>query len=778
MGKPAEEKSRKKKFVKSLSSMFVQSPAGGGSGSDTEARMLGPRTMGARKMRMGGGSPDGAQTPMSPTTPLTALSKLLQGRKSFKKVRTAVTTGFATPEDKQRYVDQNKAVEFSFWRILVATAVLSSTLSFGIDQFTFVTGVFRERFTTFTNWTGLAGIIVQDVILVIIARLVVRTTMECEGSGFPEMKAMLFGTILDNYLTVRVLLIKAFGLAMLLAAGLPVGKEGPNCHMAACIARNLDRDFVAKRSRSAVGQNQITKLLLAACAVGVGASFSAPIGGVIFSMELMLPQVQDFTSYWGCFLAGISGSFVYEILRTWFAGATSLLPLISTDVLPGEGATSKYPCLRMFLDIGLGIVCGFLGGHWIRMHDKCTKLFKAFRFRANAPAGPSIAASGSAHETLLGGEKKEGMCARLAKHCRAMYNFQWRDLLICSMVSVFTTICAATFPLLNGKPQPLLLSNLFAKEMIGNSDEWVVHPLGIGGTLFCCFLVKWVTTFMSLSLSMPTGVVAPTMIIGALIGRCYAHFLPDFVADFMLQPEDGSVVTADVKGAFYARFAILGAAAFCAAVCRAFAMAISVFEVLALPNSVLPLCSTTITAIFVANKVELPFFDKNLAGRGLGGIPALTFTDHADAPAFSIMRKIDVTTDCLYFKTRLFDMHELLKRKPKQEWFAVVRPLDDGEAVLVGSMLRHNVDRLISMLDPDGSRPETPVDLMDPELQRPSDGAAPLVDGCPPHVTPSTTVKEVYLVMKIAHGENVLYVTRDGCLLGEVTFRDLMSHQL
>mmetsp|Transcript_68178 Transcript_68178/g.197444 ORF Transcript_68178/g.197444 Transcript_68178/m.197444 type:complete len:779 (-) Transcript_68178:239-2575(-) len=778
MGKPAEEKSRKKKFVKSLSSMFVQSPAGGGSGSDTEARMLGPRTMGARKMRMGGGSPDGAQTPMSPTTPLTALSKLLQGRKSFKKVRTAVTTGFATPEDKQRYVDQNKAVEFSFWRILVATAVLSSTLSFGIDQFTFVTGVFRERFTTFTNWTGLAGIIVQDVILVIIARLVVRTTMECEGSGFPEMKAMLFGTILDNYLTVRVLLIKAFGLAMMLAAGLPVGKEGPNCHMAACIARNLDRDFVAKRSRSAVGQNQITKLLLAACAVGVGATFSAPMGGVIFSMELMLPQVQDFTSYWGCFLAGISGSFVYEILRTWFAGATSLLPLISTDVLPGEGSTSKYPCLRMCLDIGLGIVCGFLGGHWIRMHDKCTKAFKGFRFRAKAPAAAPPAGNGSAQEPLLGGEEKKGMCATLAKPFRAIYNFQWRDLLICSMITVITSICAATFPLLHGRDQPVLMSKLFAKEMIINSEEWVVHPLGIGGTLFCCFLVKWFTTFMSLSMSMPTGVVAPTMIIGGFIGRCYAHFLPDFIADFMLQNEDGSPVTDEVKGAFYARFAILGAAAFCAAVCRAFAMAISVFEVLALPNSVLPLCSCTITAIFVANKVELPFFDKNLAGRGLGGIPALTFTDHADAPAFSIMRKIDVTTDCLYFKTRLFDMHELLKRKPKQEWFAVVRPLDDGEAVLVGSMLRHNVDRLISMLDPDGSRPETPVDLMDPELQRPSDGAAPLVDGCPPHVTPSTTVKEVYLVMKIAHGENVLYVTRDGCLLGEVTFRDLMSHQL
>ena len=43
---------------------------------------------------------------------------------------------------------------------------------------------------------------------------------------------------------------------------------------------------------SGVG-SAVSKLLLAACAVGVGASFSAPIGGVIFALELMLPQTYD-----------------------------------------------------------------------------------------------------------------------------------------------------------------------------------------------------------------------------------------------------------------------------------------------------------------------------------------------------------------------------------------------------------------------------------------------------------------------------------------------------
>merc|ERR1719362_2016846 len=127
------------------------------------------------------------------------------------------------------------------------------------------------------------------------------------------MKAMLFGHILDNYLSLRVLFVKALGLAMVVGAGLPIGKEGPNCHMAACIARTLDPDYYKKRESSATGQAQISKLLLAAVAVGVGASFSAPIGGVIFALELMLPQVYDNVSYIGCFAAAVIGSLCYEL---------------------------------------------------------------------------------------------------------------------------------------------------------------------------------------------------------------------------------------------------------------------------------------------------------------------------------------------------------------------------------------------------------------------------------------------------------------------------------
>jgi len=722
--------------------------------------------------------------------PLSALAATLKAKNKFKKagkaghLRTAASQGFETPEDKSRLMENIMRFVDRYWRILFVTAVLSSTLSFCIDQFTFATGQWRAQFTTVDNMGGLVGIVVFNVLMVVAARLLVRTTLEAEGSGFPEMKAMLFGHILDNYLNLRVLCVKAVGLAMVVGAGLPIGKEGPNCHMAACIARSMDPEYIKKREQSATGQAQISKLLLAAVAVGVGASFSAPIGGVIFALELMLPQVYDYTAYIGCFTASVIGSLVYEVERSWFAGATGLLPLMSTNVLPGEGSKTNYPLILILLQVTLGAICGFLGGYWIKMHAYVASEFKKWRLKNPAPTRKKLQASSGTEEGLLSGTPSlrrgwsvELMSEKAGDVGHGIRYFQWRDLALCAVVTIINTVWSAYLPLLNGKPQPALLSLLFDKNLMADAGAYAVWPWGVFGTMLLCLAMKWCCTIMALSLPTPTGVVAPTMIIGALIGRCFVMLIPDWAQEALIAT-DGGPVTDELKGAFAARFAIIGAAAFCAAVCRAFAMAITVFEVLALPNAVLPLCSSTLMAIFVANKVELPFFDKNLAGRGLGGIPAMTFGEAADAPAFSIMKRINVDRDCLSHKCRLLEMHELLRRHKDCEYFPIIRFLEEGEGILMGCIDRKGIHKILDMLDPSGTSPGTMIDLMDPELQRPSDGGTPLVEGCPPTAKPSTTAKEVYLMMKVAHGENIIYVTREGALLGEITFASLMTQKV
>ena len=52
---------------------------------------------------------------------------------------------------------------------------------------------------------------------------------------------------------------------------------------------------------------------------------------------------------------------------------------------------------------------------------------------------------------------------------------------------------------------------------------------------FLCFLMKWTTTILALSSAIPAGVVAPTMIIGGLLGRVWGHvILPAWLVDLLL----------------------------------------------------------------------------------------------------------------------------------------------------------------------------------------------------------------------------------------------------
>lgn len=69
--------------------------------------------------------------------------------------------------------------------------------------------------------------------------------MQAAGSGIPEIKTILSGFVIHGYLGGRVLFTKSVGLALSVASGLSLGKEGPFVHIASCIGNIISR-YVAK----------------------------------------------------------------------------------------------------------------------------------------------------------------------------------------------------------------------------------------------------------------------------------------------------------------------------------------------------------------------------------------------------------------------------------------------------------------------------------------------------------------------------------------------------
>ena len=66
-------------------------------------------------------------------------------------------------------------------------------------------------------------------------------------TGIPEIKAILGGYIIHDFLSGPTLLIKSIGLPLAVASGLSLGKEGPLVHVSCCIGNLLLQPFAVLR---------------------------------------------------------------------------------------------------------------------------------------------------------------------------------------------------------------------------------------------------------------------------------------------------------------------------------------------------------------------------------------------------------------------------------------------------------------------------------------------------------------------------------------------------
>jgi H+/Cl- antiporter ClcA len=106
------------------------------------------------------------------------------------------------------------------------------------------------------------------------------------------------GFVIHGYLGGRTLFTKCTGLALAVASGLSLGKEGPFVHIASCVGNIVSR-FFSKYENNEGKSLHISRsiilifctaakrreILSAACAAGVAVAFGAPIGGTLFSLE-------------------------------------------------------------------------------------------------------------------------------------------------------------------------------------------------------------------------------------------------------------------------------------------------------------------------------------------------------------------------------------------------------------------------------------------------------------------------------------------------------------
>lgn len=89
---------------------------------------------------------------------------------------------------------------------------------------------------------------------------------------------------MKGFLGFWTLLIKSICLPLAIGSGLSVGKEGPSVHFAVCTGNVISRFFTKYRRNAA----KTREILTATAAAGVAVAFGSPIGGVLFSLEVLI----------------------------------------------------------------------------------------------------------------------------------------------------------------------------------------------------------------------------------------------------------------------------------------------------------------------------------------------------------------------------------------------------------------------------------------------------------------------------------------------------------
>ncbi len=116
----------------------------------------------------------------------------------------------------------------------------------------------------------------------VVVYLVRRFAPEARGHGVPEVMDAIFYK--QGMIRPVVVVIKSLASALSIGSGASVGREGPIIQIGSGIGSSLGQVFHLRPW-------QTITMVAAGAGAGIAATFNTPLGGVMFAIELMLPEL-------------------------------------------------------------------------------------------------------------------------------------------------------------------------------------------------------------------------------------------------------------------------------------------------------------------------------------------------------------------------------------------------------------------------------------------------------------------------------------------------------
>ncbi|CAM2119326.1 unnamed protein product [Caretta caretta] len=408
------------------------------------------------------------------------------------------------------------------------------------------------------------------------------------GSGIPEMKTILRGVVLKEYLTLKTFVAKVIGLTCALGSGMPLGKEGPFVHIASMCATLLSK-FLSLFGGIYKNESRNIEMLAAACAVGVGCCFAAPIGGVLFSIEVT-STFFAVRNYWRGFFAATFSAFIFRVLAVWNKDEETITALFKTRFrLDFPFDLQELPAFAV-----IGIASGFGGALFVYFNRKIVQFMRKqktinrflMKKRLLFPALVTLLISTLTFPPGFG----QFMAGQLSQKDTLVTLFDNRTWAKQGLAEEF--------------------------EYIGISEAWKHSHANVFVTLLVFILMKFWMSALATTIPVPCGTFMPVFVIGAAFGRLVGESMAAWFPD-------GIHTDSNTYRIVPGGYAVVGAAALSGAVTHTVSTAVIVFELTGQISHILPVMIAVILANAVAQSLQPSLYDSIIRIKKLPYLPEL-----------------------------------------------------------------------------------------------------------------------------------------------------------
>ncbi|KAI5612262.1 chloride channel protein ClC-Ka, partial [Silurus asotus] len=540
------------------------------------------------------------------------------------------------------------------------------------------------------------------------------------GSGLPEIRTILSGVQLPDYLSLSNLFAKLIGLICTLSAGSTVflGKVGPFVHLSNMVGAYLYRLYA-----SASGEKQKRtqgEMLVVASAVGVASCFGAPVSGVLFSIEVMGSHysVRD---YCPCFFAAVCGSVTYRLLSV-----CKTVQAVFKTRFPSE---LPYQPAEILIFAFLGLLCGAIGCIYLYSHRWILRFVRTNKFISRFIA---------TEKTLYSATVAFLLASVTFPHTGGSFiasRLSMKQLLSSLLDSTQWNLISHNATIIQESP------NLFWQE-------WSPPGYSVYHTLGCFLLIKFWLLVLACTIPLPAGYFMPVFIYGAALGRLLGEGLAYLFPDGISSGRRLSVINPG-------GYALVGAAAFAGAVTHTLSPALCALELTGQSTHVVPILAATLISNALARSRHQPsFYDGISLIKRLPHLPSLIRA----CPKLSSVqiRQFVVPVGAMLQKAEGVTGVQHVMNSSKENEFPVVDTHDSLK--LLGTITRAQLQNfLLSNQNEDLCKSlEDECYIQPAKLQ----------------LSPDATVKQAHCIMSVLR-EQCVFVTEKGKLCGVITWKEV-----